>query len=60
MTTNNEIMFSHADARKCGECDAMLGRPCESPWKDMGYRKMRHNAEYLMGYISGEAKIAKQ
>lgn len=36
--------------KRFGFCDAVMGRPCESPWRDF-----KRQSEYLKGYMEGKA-----
>ncbi len=42
------------DPYKTGYCDAVIGRPCASPWTKDGYKHIRSNSLYLAGYLKGE------
>lgn len=43
--------------RRAGYADAVLGRPCSSPWK--GFSGMKRTAEYILGYMDGEDALRR-
>lgn len=47
------------NAWKEGFCDAVQGRECKSPWSDQGFKAIKRNAQYLSGYMDGEANLAR-
>ena len=44
------------DPWRCGFTDAIMQRPCVSPWRDLGFKFIRRNTLYLSGYLEGENK----
>lgn len=40
---------------RAGYCDAIMGRPCASPWSHHGWSGLIHDAKYVNGYLEGEA-----
>jgi len=46
------------NAHRFGFCDGIFNRPCCSPW-EQSYRHMREKAQYLKGYMEGNAARLK-
>lgn len=52
---NYDLNPKNADPYKSGFADALFNRPCESPWRNDGFKHIRKNSEYLKGYLDGES-----